>query len=290
MNAPARDLTGRVCVVSGGTSGIGQATATGLARLGATVLVLGRDVKKGEVAAAQISAQAGNPSVDFVPTDLGSPARLRECAQEIRSRHPAVHVLINNAHVYHAHRVTTDDGLEAMFAVNYLSQFRLSHLLLDALKAGAPSRIVNVSDDWGLVRRAGVDFEDLQAEKDYAPVRQHNRAKLAVFYFTHELAKRLEGTGVTVNCLYPGHVDTGLKGDVPWFTHVVYPAFKRLGVLKTPEEGAETPVYLASSPEVEDVTGRHFANKKAVDPSHIHYDEAVSRRLWDVSVQLAGLQ
>ena len=186
-------------------------------------------------------------------------------------------------------RKETEDGLEAIFAVNYLAPFLLTNLLLGLLRKSSPSRIVSITDDWGLVSKAPLDFDDLQARAAYKPVRQHNRAKLALFYFNHELGRRLASTGVTVNGLYPGHVDTGLKGDVPWFTHVAYPAFKRLHMLRTPEQGADTSVYLASSPEVAGITGQHFMDRKIVDEATIPYKPEVSKRLWDVSCELTHL-
>ena len=286
MSASPVSMAGKVCIISGGTSGIGKATATGLARLGATVVVLSRESPRGASVATEIAADSGNEAVSFMGADLASQASIRQFAEAFSAEHPKLHVLVNCAHVYYTQRTETPDGLEAIFAVNYLAPFLLTNLLLGALRKGAPSRVVNITDDWGMVHRAPLDFDDLQATKDYKPVRQHNRAKLAFFYFNHELGKRLDGTGVTVNGLYPGHVDTGLKGDVPWFTHVAYPVFKRLHVMRTPEEGAETPIYLASSAEVEGVTGQHFMNRKVVPEGTIPYDAEISRRLWDVSTEL----
>jgi retinol dehydrogenase-14 len=289
VSAAAAPMAGKVCLISGGTSGIGKATATGLARLGGTVVLLSRESARGGAAAIEIAAATGNEAVSFMGADLASQASIREFVEAFTVEHTQLDVLVNCAHVYYTQRTETPDGLEAIFAVNYLAPFLLTNLLLGALTKGAPSRVVNITDDWGMVHRAPLDFDDLQATKDYKPVRQHNRAKLAFFYFNHELGRRLEGTGVTVNGLYPGHVDTGLKGDVPWFTHVAYPVFKRLHVMRTPEEGADTPIYLASSPQIEGVTGQHFMDRKVIEEGTIPYDREISRRLWDVSCELTHI-
>jgi retinol dehydrogenase 12 len=278
------DMTGRVCVVTGANRGIGRATAEGLVRMGARVVMVCRRKDDCEAVAGEIAGQA-HVAPDVVAADLSSQVSIRQAAGYIRGRYPSLHVLINNAGVIPPQREVTADGLELQFAVNHLAYFLLTNLLLPQLKAGSPSRIINVSS--GAHARATIDFDDLQAQRGYSPKSVYGRSKLANILFTYELSRRLAGTGVTANCLNPGVVATKMLADymgVP----LAGPALARtFGA--TPEEGAETSIYLASSPEVESVTGKYFELRQPVASSRESHDEAVARRLWDVSGRLTGL-
>ena len=276
-------MSGRVCVVTGATRGIGRATAEGLARLGATVVLTARRPEEGEVV-ARVIREAGKGTADVIPVDLSSQASIREAAAEIRRRYPRLHVLVNNAGVITRRRQVTVDGIELQFAVNHLAYFVLTHLLLDALKAGAPSRIVNVTS--GAHAGARIDFDDLMGERRYEPVRAYSQAKLANVLFTYELARRLRGTGVTANCLHPGVIATKLLAD---YVGVPFAAGAARLFGGSPERGGETSIYLAASPEVEGVSGRYFENCRPARSSPASYDEDLARRLWEVSERLTGL-
>jgi NAD(P)-dependent dehydrogenase (short-subunit alcohol dehydrogenase family) len=276
-------MTGRICVVTGANRGIGRATAEGLAELGASLVLVCRRREDGEAVSREIAAK-GRPAPDTVGGDLSSQASIRQAASEIQVRYPRLHVLINNAGIISRRREVTVDGLEMQFAVNHLAYFLLTNLLLPQLRAGAPSRIVNVSS--GAHSHATLDFADLQSERDYDPKEVYSRTKLANILFTYELARRLGMTGVTVNCLTPGVVATRMLGDYMG-------APRGSGVNSTfgasPAEGAETSIYLASSPDMEGVTGKYFMGKKPAVSSRESHDEAAARRLWEVSARLTGL-
>ena len=222
---------------------------------------------------------------DVVAADLSSQTEIRRAAAEIRERHPAVHVLINNAGVFTRRRQLTVDGLEKQFAVNHLAYFLFTNLLLDCLRDGAPSRIINVSS--GAHSGSQLDFADLQGERSYDGNRAYSQSKLANILFTYELARRLRGTGVTANCLHPGVIATRLLADYMGVPAAGDALARSFGA--KPEKGAETIVYLASSQEVEGVTGKYFVNKRPVTSSRESNDEAVARRLWDVSERLTGV-
>lgn len=278
-------MNGKVCMITGANSGIGKTTALGLAKMGATVVMVCRNRSRGEAALAEIKAESGNQAVDLILADLSSQASIRQLAGDFRARYQQLHVLVNNAGVFLSKRSVTADGIETHFAVNYLAPFLLTNLLLDPLEAGAPARIVNVAGEYH--RKATMDFDDLMCEKDYSASRANNQAKLALILFTYELARRLEGTGVTVNCLHPGAVATGMvekDPDFPPFSHFLYRLVKPF--FASPEKGAETSIYLASSPEVEGVTGKYFIKKAAVESSPESHDVSIARRLWEVSAEL----
>lgn len=277
----------KVCMITGANSGIGKATALGLARRGATVVIVCRNQGRGEAALTEIKSATGNPNVDLLLADLSSQAEVHRLAEEFKSRYSHLHVLINNAGVALSRRSVTVDGIETVFAVNYLAPFLLTNSLLDVLKASAPARVVNVAGDYH--RKATINFDDLMSEKDYNGMRANNQAKLALILFTYELARRLDGTGVTANCLHPGAVATGgpLKDpDLSSFARVMYALVKPFFL--SPERGAETSIYLASSPEVEGVTGKYFIRKRAVASSPESYDSEIAKRLWKISLQLTG--
>lgn len=278
----------RVCMITGASSGIGKATALGLARMGATVVIVARDRDRGEAARAEVTITSGNQQVDLLLADLSSQADVRRLAEEFRSRYSHLHVLINNAGMALSKRTLTVDGIETVFAVNYLAPFLLTNLLVDLLKASAPARVVNVAGDYH--RKATIRFDDLMSERDYNGARANNQAKLALILFTYELARRLDGAGVTANCLHPGAVATGapLKDpDLAPFGRFMYRLVKPFFL--SPDKGAETSIYLASSPEVEGLTAKYFIKKRAVASSPESYDEELARRLWEKSAELTGL-
>jgi NAD(P)-dependent dehydrogenase (short-subunit alcohol dehydrogenase family) len=277
-------MTGRVCVITGANRGIGRATAEGLARMGARAVLVCRRKEDGDAVSREIAVQA-RVAPDVVPADLSSQVSIRQAAGYIRDRYSSLHVLINNAGVIPPQREVTVDGLEMQFAVNHLAYFLLTNLLLPQLKAGSPSRIINVSS--GAHSHATIDFSDLQAQRSYQANSVYSRSKLANILFTYQLSRRLAATGVTANCLNPGVVATKMLADymrVPGAGPVLARTFGA-----TPEEGAETSIYLASSPEVESVTGKYFERKQPTASSRESHDEAVARRLWEASERLTGL-
>jgi len=275
-------MSGKVCLITGGSSGIGKATALGLANKGASVVMVCRDRSRGEAAATEIIEKSGNELVDVMLADLSSQESIRRLAQNFADRYGRLHVLINNAGVFISRRTLTVDGIETTFAVNHLAPFLLTNLLLDVLKASAPARIVNVTSSGE--RSGTIDFEDPQGERKYGGIRAYNQSKLAMVLFTYELAKRLKGTGVSANCVHPGVVATNLGrsngGFFGFLTRLMRPFFS------SPEKGAETPIYLASSPEVEGVSGKYFAKGAEARSSERSYDEATGRGLWQVSEEL----
>ena len=282
----SQPMAGKTVLVTGGTGGIGKATAVGLAALGARVGITGRDRRRAELAAADVARRTGNPAVDVFVADLSAQTEVRRLAAEVLGAYPRLAVLVNNVGGFWATRQVTPDGLEHTFAVNHLAPFLLTNLLLDRLRASAPSRVVTVSS--GAQAMGGIDFDDLQGERRYAGQRAYNASKLANVMFTYELARRLEGTGVTATVLHPGVVRTSFAAEDP------SPVFRLLVPLvrpfmKTPEQGAATSVHLASSPDVEGVTGRYFANRRPKASSKASYDTQAAARLWQVSVDLVGL-
>jgi NAD(P)-dependent dehydrogenase (short-subunit alcohol dehydrogenase family) len=278
------DMVGRICVVTGATRGIGKATADGLAQLGATVVLVARRVEDGEKVSQEIAARASVPP-SVVTADLSEQRSIRRAAQELVERYPHIHVLINNAGVIPRQHEVTVDGFERQLAVNHLAYFLLTNLLLPQLVAGAPSRIINVSS--GAHAHATIDFDDLQAERQYDPKQVYSRTKLANILFTYELSRRLRGTGVTANCLNPGVVDTGMLADYMGVARTGDAVSRTFGA--TPKEGAETSIFLASSPQLEGVSGKYFERKRPIRSSRQSYDEGTARRLWEVSERLTGL-
>ncbi|HUR94752.1 MAG TPA: SDR family oxidoreductase [Gemmatimonadales bacterium] len=278
-------MAGRVCVVTGPTRGIGRATARDLAKLGATMVLVCRRREDGETVAREISGLKAAPRATVVTADLSSQRSIREAADAIRSRFPRLHVLVNNAGLIPKVRETTVDGLELQFAVNHLAYFLLTNLLLDRLAAGAPSRVVNVSS--GAHQGGTIDFTDLQSERRYDPVRVYGRTKLANVLFTYELARRVRHEGITANCLHPGVIATKLLADymnAPMVGGAIAGTFGA-----DAEAGSDTSVYLASSPEVEGVTGRYFVGRKEMRSAPVTYDEQLQLRLWEESARLTSL-
>jgi len=273
----------RVWIVTGANSGIGKATAFGLARLGGTLVLACRNTERGEAAREEITRATGNDKMSVMIVDLANQASIRSFAEEFRRTHVRLDALVNNAGVFRRHRHVTLDGLEETFAVNYLGGFLLTYLLLDLLKASAPSRVVNVSSS---AHEGGrIDFDDLQGEGRYSGFRAYGQSKLAQVLFTYELARRLEETGVTVNACHPGVIRTNFgRDDWPWTVHLVRPFFK------SPEKGAETPIYLVASPEVAGLTGKYVVKNEPRASSRLSRDTDLQRRMYDVSLDLTGLR
>ena len=279
-------MAGKSVLVTGGTGGIGKATAAGLAALGARVGITGRDPARTEAAAAGIRAAPGSPAVDAFAADLSVQAGVRRLAAQVLGTYPRLDVLVNNVGGFWAHRHVTADGLERTFALNHLAPFLLTSLLLDRLTASAPARIVTISSAAHASGR--IDFDDLQGERNYSGQRAYSQSKLASVMFTYELARRLEGTGVTATVLHPGVVRTSFGAEDQAAHMTVMIRVARL-VMKTPAQGAGTSIYLASSPEVEGITGRYYANRKPKTSSKASHDTTAAARLWQASAGLAGM-
>jgi retinol dehydrogenase 14 len=281
----APSMIGKTVLVTGGTGGIGKATAVGLAVLGARVGITGRDRVRAEAAVADIRAASGNLAVDVFTADLSSQAQVRRLAGEVLDAYPRLDVLVNNVGGFWAHRHVTADGLEHTFALNHLAPFLLTNLLLDRLTASAPARVVTVSS--GAHATGRIDFDDLQGTGRYSGQRAYNASKLANVMFTYELARRLDGTGVTATVLHPGVVRTNFGAEDQAGIRVILPLVRPF--LKSPAAGAATTIYLASSARVEGVTGRYFANRKPKTSAKASYDSAAAARLWQASADLVGL-
>jgi len=283
--ADAPLMAGKTALVTGGTGGIGKATAIGLAALGARVGVVGRDRARADAAAADIRNESDAAVVDVFVADMSSQAEIRRLAADVLDHYPRLDVLVNNVGGSWAHRHTTVDGLEHTFAVNHLAPFLLTNLLLDRLTASAPARVVTVSS--GAQAMARINFDDLQGERDYSGQRAYNQSKLANVMFTYELARRLEGTGVTATVLHPGVVRTQFGAEDPRRLDRLLSSIAK-PFMKTPAKGAATSIYLASSPEVDGVTGQYFANSKPKKSNRAAYDTTAAARLWQLSEDLVG--
>lgn len=278
-------MAGKTVLVTGGTGGIGRATAEALAGAGARVGIVGRSKERTAAVAREIATAGPGAQVDAFTADVSAQAEVRRLAAEVLDAYPRLDVLVNNVGGSWATRHVTADGLEHTFAVNHLAPFLLTTLLLDRLVASAPARVVTVSS--GAQAMGRIDFDDLQGERSYSGNRAYNQSKLANVMFTYELARRLEGTGVTATALHPGVVRTSFGAeDPPPFWRLLAPLV--VPFMKTPAQGAATSVHLASSPEVEGVTGTYFANSKPKTSNKLSYDTAAAARLWQVSEQLVA--
>jgi retinol dehydrogenase 12 len=280
-------MQGKVCVVTGATAGIGLVAATELAGHGAHVVIVGRSAEKCAGTQAQIRSKSAAASVDTLVADLSSLAETKRLADQVRDRYPRVDVLLNNAGAMFWKRTESADGIERTFALNHLSYFVLTNLLLPVLKKSAPARIVNVASD--AHKGAFINFDDIQFKQKYSGWKAYQQSKLANILFTYELARRIEGTGVTANSLHPGFVRTSFLeafNDAPagWL-------LKNIGgmIALTPEQGARTSIYLASSPDVAGVSGRYFVKEKPVVSSPQSRDQAAAERLWRLSVDMTGV-
>ncbi len=284
------DMKGRTVVVTGGNSGIGFETAVALASMGARVLVTARNADKGRAAVSAIAQRLGaDGQVQLVVFDLADLASVRRGAAEILEQAPRLDVLVNNAGLVLTERAETVDGYEATFATNHLGPFLLTNLLLDRITGSAPSRIVNVASTAHSAARRGMPFDDLQSEKQYRGMRVYGQSKLANILFTLELARRLEGRGVTANSLHPGTVRTGYGGEGDTRGFLAFGIKIASPFFLSPAKGARTSVYLASSPDVEGVSGQYFVKCKPKQPSRWAQDPEAASRLWRVSEELVGL-
>ncbi len=277
-----QSMTGKVCLVTGATGGIGKVTALELARQGATVVIVGRNQLKTEGVADMIKRETGNQNVSYLLGDLSVQAEVRRVASEFKQKFDRLDVLVNNAGAYYQKRQTSKDGLELTFALNHMAYFILTNELLDLLKASAPSRIINVSSDAHQMGK--MDFSDLQLQQKYGAWKSYGQSKLANILFTKELARRLAGTGVTVNALHPGVVATSFAANNGMIGQVLRKAMNLFSI--SPEKGAETTLYLATSPDVSKITGEYFDKKAITRSSAESNNPAVAQKLWEASEQL----
>jgi NAD(P)-dependent dehydrogenase (short-subunit alcohol dehydrogenase family) len=278
-------MAGKICMVTGASRGIGFYTARALAGKGAHVILVGHNLERGQTALARIRAENERASVEFMQADLSVQEQVRLLARGVQERVEHLDVLVNNAGGFFLQRKESADGIEMTFALNYLSVFSLTTLLLDLLKASAPTRIVNVSSSTH--QGARIHLDDLQLHKGYGGLKAYGQAKLADLFFTYELARRLEGSGVTANAVHPGFVATNL-GKQHWLVRPFLGLAHLLGGARSPQEGAETSVYVASSPDIEGVNGKYFVDKKPVRSSEASYDPEMARRLWAIGEEMTG--
>ncbi len=286
MNIEQQDMLGKVCVVTGATAGIGQATALFLAKRGATVVGVGRNPTKNEHSTQMIKNETGNLSVEYLLADLSSQKDIHRLAQQFRNKYDRLDVLVNNAGATFGERMESVDGIEMTFALNHLGYFLLTNLLLDILEASKPSRVINVSSS--LHKFGNINFDDIPFKKGYNRSKAYQRSKLANIGFTYEMARRLFGQTITVNAMNPGLVATNVGQAAGGISAKVKGIVDRIAGL-TPEEGAQTILYLATSPEVAGVTGRYFVKEKAIPSTKITYDLEFCERLWAVSENLVHL-
>ncbi len=273
-------MKGKVCLITGATSGVGRATASELAEMGAAVIGVGRDSIKCTDVSSEIRNSSGNPNVEFLVADLSNQDQVRQLVRDFEARFDRLDVLINNAGAFFLRRKLSPQGIEMTWALNHLNYFLLTNLLLEQIKASPQARIVNVAS--GAHYRGKIHFNDLNLEKGYNGWKAYCQSKLANVLFTYELVRRLDDQGVTVNSLTPGFVATRIGHNTGPVLKYLVSLVQKLGG-KTPEEGAETITYLASSPFVHGITGKFFIDKKAVNSSPISYDRETAQRLWEIS-------
>jgi retinol dehydrogenase 14 len=279
-------MGGKTVLITGGTSGIGKATAVALAARGANVVITGRNAERGEAAVEETKARSHSESVELILADLSVQSEVRRLAETFLERHDRLDVLANNAGLVQSKRTETPDGIETTLAINHLAPFLLTNLLLDRLKESAPGRVITTSSEaqrWG-----NMDFGDLQSRRKYRGFPVYGMTKLANIMFTYELADRLKGTGITANCLHPGGVGTNFGKNNGGPMALFFRAFKPF--MRSPEQGADTLIWLASSPEVEGISGKYFLDRKEIEAKEIAYDPDARRRLWEISEDLTGLK
>jgi NAD(P)-dependent dehydrogenase (short-subunit alcohol dehydrogenase family) len=280
-------LHNKICLVTGGTAGIGKVVAAGLAAQGAEVVITGRNLQKAQAVSEQIQSETGSDRVHALWADFADLGQVRRLAADFKKQYSRLDVLVNNAGAFFNARQKTPYAVEKTFLVNHLAPFLLTNLLLDVLKASAPARIVNVASD---AHKSGgiMNLEDLMLKRFYFGMRAYGRSKLANILFTYELSRRLAGSGVTANALHPGHVATNIwRNDFGIFGPALLAFTQRIAL--TPEQGADKTIFLASSPEVEAVTGKYFVKRQSVASSPQSYDADLARCLWDLSDKLTGL-
>ena len=271
------NMSGKTCLITGANSGIGFETAKSLATMGANLILVCRDPQRGEDARQKIIQESANNHVDLLIADMSLMASIRSLAEKVNNDYPELHVLINNAGLMLTKRELTSEGYEMQYAVHHLGAFLLTHLLLDKLKTSSPARIINVTSKMHTMNT--IDFDNLQAEKKFGPFKTYAASKLANIMFTYSLAEKLNGSGVTVNCLHPGVIASNI-GSTPGFIKMF---------MKSTEKGAETPLYLATSPEVEEINGKYFMDKKVRSTSKDSYNKEVAEKLWQISMEQTGL-
>lgn len=280
-----KNMEGKVCLITGASQGIGKATAIALAKMGATIVMVSFDQGRGDAALKEIKSISGNENIELMLGDLSSQQSIRQLADRFKQKYTRLDVLVNNAGVMKWKQEFTTDGIESTFAINHLASFLLTNLLLDLLKASAPARIVNVSSSAQGMGK--IEFDDLDGRKKYSGIKAYSQSKLANVLFTNELDRILQGTGVIANCLHPGVVRTNFGNTGSLF-------FKTFGTLMKPfmlppDKGAATSVFLASSPQVEGISGKYFVKKKAENSSPVSYDEMTAKKLWEVSAKMTKL-
>ena len=277
-------MTEKVVLVTGATAGIGEETALGIAKTGARTVLVGRNRAKGERVIARIKSETGNDKLDLLVADLSSLQEIRRLADEFKSKYDRLDVLVNNAGGIFDQRKETVDGLEYTFALNHLSYFLLTNLLLDSLKQADQARVVSVSSE--AHRIGNLDFDDLEYKKrKYGALKVYGGSKLMNVLFTHELAQRLAGTNVTANCLHPGAVASEFGDNTAGLMRAIVWIFKNTMAI-TAKKGAETSVYLATSPDVANVSGKYFDSKREKDSSKNSHDAAAQKRLWEISEEI----
>jgi len=271
-------------MITGANSGIGKATAIGLAKMGATIVMVCRNKERGEQALKDIKRKSNNESVYLMLADLSSQKAIHQLVKDFKEKYQHLHVLINNAGLNLSKRILTEDGIETTLAVNYLAPFLLCNLLLDPLEAGKPARIVNITSS---VQAKSIDFDNLNGEKHYRQLKAYAMSKLAVIIFTYEFARRFDGNGVTINCLHPGYVKTNMVRNFRKFVKYFFPFIGLF--MRSPKRGAKTSIYCASSPDIEGVSGKYFKKRKEAKSVKASYDEELAKHLWNISVELTNL-
>lgn len=273
-------MNGKICMVTGASSGLGQAIAQGLAAMGATVILACRDQARGSAAQAEIQRATGNPNVELMLVDLSIQQSIQELATSFKQKYSRLNVLVNNAAIFKSRRVLTPDGLETMFATNHLGPFLLTNLLLDVLKNGALARVINITAP----STTHLRFDDLQSEMVFSAVEAFGASKMCNLLFTYDLARRLDGRGVTVNAVHPGLVKSNLMREAPPIIQLLFRLFSA-----APERAAQGPVYVASSRAIAGATGKFYKNKRVLTPNRYSADQRMQQELWEQSMQLAKL-
>ncbi|MFX1375724.1 MAG: SDR family oxidoreductase [Promethearchaeota archaeon] len=277
-------MKGRICMITGANSGIGKATAIGLAKMGATIVMVCRNKERGERALKDIKKKSESESIDLLLADLSSQKAIYQFVKDFKEKYKCLHVLINNAGVNLSKHTLTEDGIETTMAINYFAPFLLCNLLFDSLRAGKPARIVNVASS---MQSKSIDFDNLNGEKHYRQLKAYSVSKLALILFTYEFVRRFDGNGITINCLHPGFVRTNMIRNFKRFVKYFFPFIGLF--MKSPKRGAKSSVYCASSPEVEGISGKYFKKRREAKTVRVSYNEELAKQLWNISVELTGL-